>query len=92
MNDSPRVARTLDERGKAYGDYEPMAQAAQTLKGYMRSRQGWEHLDPYQRESLDMIATKIARILTGDPNKADSWHDIAGYAILCEERCPTETP
>ena len=33
-----------------------------------------------------MIVHKIARILAGDPNHADHWHDIAGYAILVEER------
>jgi hypothetical protein len=35
-----------------------------------------------QRESLDMIAHKIARILNGNPNVHDHWHDIAGYATL----------
>lgn len=29
-----------------------------------------------------MIFHKIARILNGDPNYADSWVDIAGYAKL----------
>ena len=29
-----------------------------------------------------MIAHKIGRILNGDPNYADSWVDIAGYAQL----------
>src|SRR5690606_10084595 len=32
---------------------------------------------------------KIARILIGDPNYADNWHDIQGYAKLVEERLPT---
>jgi hypothetical protein len=35
-----------------------------------------------QRESLDMIATKIARIVCGDPDELDSWVDIGGYAEL----------
>ena len=42
------------------------------------------NLKSYQRESLDMIVHKIARILNGDPNHVDSWHDIAGYATLVE--------
>lgn len=43
-------------------------------------------LDPDQREALEMIAHKIARILNGDPNYADSWHDVAGYATLVADR------
>jgi hypothetical protein len=39
-----------------------------------------------QREALDMIAHKIARIINGDPDYADSWVDIAGYATLVSER------
>lgn len=41
---------------------------------------------PDQREALDMIFHKIGRIVCGDPNYADSWHDIAGYAKLVENR------
>ena len=43
-------------------------------------------LDPDQREALEMIAHKIARIVNGDPNYADSWVDIAGYATLVADR------
>jgi len=43
-------------------------------------------LDADQIEALDMIAHKIARILNGDPNYADSWDDIAGYAKLVGDR------
>jgi len=34
----------------------------------------------------DMIANKLGRILNGDPNYADSWMDIAGYAKLVADR------
>ena len=44
-----------------------------------------------QREGLKAILQKIARILNGDPNYADNWHDIQGYARLVEERLPKET-
>lgn len=33
-----------------------------------------------------MIVHKIGRILNGDPNYADSWHDIAGYATLIDQQ------
>jgi hypothetical protein len=40
-------------------------------------------------EALDMIAVKISRILTGDPNYSDNWHDIQGFAKLVENRLLT---
>jgi len=43
-----------------------------------------------QREALEMIAHKIARILNGDPNYADNWIDIAGYATLVANRLEKE--
>jgi hypothetical protein len=39
-----------------------------------------------QQEALDMICHKIGRIINGDPDYADSWHDIAGYAQLVADR------
>ena len=61
---------------------------AQNLKTAMRmtNPQAWEALDDDQKESLEMQAHKIARILNGDPNHADSWVDIAGYARLVADR------
>lgn len=45
-----------------------------------------DHLAPDQQEALDMICHKIGRIINGDPDYADSWHDIAGYAQLVADR------
>ena len=38
------------------------------------------------RESLEMLAHKVARILNGNPDYVDSWHDVSGYATLVEKR------
>jgi hypothetical protein len=43
-------------------------------------------LDADQLEALEMICHKIGRIVNGDPNYADSWIDIAGYAKLVADR------
>jgi hypothetical protein len=43
-------------------------------------------LYPDQLQALDMIVTKIGRILTGNPSHLDSWIDIAGYAKLVSDR------
>lgn len=81
------LAETLSQRGKVYGPFLRQASIACDLKGVMRSYIRWEdQLAPDQREALEMMAIKIARIINGDPNHADSWHDIAGYAQLVANR------
>ena len=63
-----------------------MSFTVQRLKEVMRGSGEWERLPPAMKESLDLIATKIGRVLHGDFNAKDTWHDIAGYATLAEER------
>jgi hypothetical protein len=75
-----------DERGRQYGDFTHQGVIAQDLKEYMREQDGWKRLKSHQKESLDMIAHKISRILNGDPQHRDSWVDIAGYAQITAER------
>jgi hypothetical protein len=80
------IDETLAERSR-YGDYAEMCKITQELKYCMKYRH-MQKLKPYQQEALDMIAVKIGRILAGDANYADNWHDIAGYAKLVEDRLP----
>jgi hypothetical protein len=77
---------TLNARESTHGDYQANAHLAQQLKTILHNKINWSRLASDQQESLDLICTKIARILTGDPNHADSWHDIQGYARLVERR------
>ena len=64
---------------------------AQDVKERMRGTSGWSNLSAHQRESLEMIAHKISRILNGNPNNHDSWIDIAGYAKIVAERIHRDT-
>lgn len=80
------VVAVLEERGKRYGKFTGHAAITQRLKDAMRSTAGWERLSPDQKEALDMNAHKVGRILNGDPDYADSWVDIAGYAKLVADR------
>jgi hypothetical protein len=80
------IDEILDERGKRYGKFKDHADISQIIKGLLQSRAGWHRLKHDQKESLEMIAHKIARILNGDPDYADSWVDIAGYAQLVADR------
>ena len=72
----------LTARGQRYGEFSSHAYITQELKGVMVATNKWKQLSDPQKESLEMIAHKIGRILNGDPNYSDSWHDIAGYAML----------
>jgi hypothetical protein len=76
------VNETLEVRETTYGSYLNVAMYAQLIKNDLRSMKNWNSLPPHMRESLDMIANKIGRIMNGDPYYKDSWHDIAGYATL----------
>jgi hypothetical protein len=80
------LEQTLKERGQTHGDYTLQATVAQRLKSDMADTPNWEKLNCAQRESLEMFATKISRILVGNANHKDNWHDIAGYAKLIEDR------
>jgi hypothetical protein len=82
------VDAVLAERGSRYGNFIDHARITQDLKGVMGEfllDQG-KRLDDDQIEALEMIFHKIGRILNGDPNYADSWIDIAGYATLVANR------
>lgn len=87
----PNVKSTLAERGARYGEFALHATIAQMLQDIMRTPTGWGRLSFVQRQALTVIADKIARILNGDPNYRDNWHDIQGYAKLAEDRCEDTT-
>ncbi len=78
-----KIEDTLAERGDTYGSFHNLARTAQALKEVMHGTEGWQHrLNYTQMEALEMVATKIARILNGDPYHVDSWHDAIGYLTL----------
>jgi hypothetical protein len=82
------IVETLTERGSRYGTFTSHAKVTQDLKRvvFLHAANNGRHLDDDQREALDMICHKIGRIVNGDPNYADSWIDIAGYAKLVADR------
>lgn len=82
------IDATLAERGTRYGDFSDHARVCQALKKVQMMQPGWERLSAVQKQALEVIADKIARILTGDPDYDDNWHDIQGYAKLVEDRLP----
>ena len=79
------VQKTLKARGKRYGTFPEGARISQNLQSAMRDSPNWEELSADKKEALQIIQHKIARMLNGDPEYADNWHDIQGYAKLVEE-------
>jgi len=82
------IQATLQERGNRYGKFTGHAEVAMDLKRVIYRHQALRKqvLRDDQQEALDMICHKIGRIINGDPDYADSWHDIAGYAQLVADR------
>ena len=73
----------LTIRGQRYGPFDGHAELSQLLKISVRGHDngaGWGRMTAAQREAMDMILHKVARIVNGDPDYTDSWTDIAGYA------------
>lgn len=90
LNDS-LIAATLAQRGSRYGDFNDNANLSQYLEHCIHRQPGYDNLSNLHREALKFIFQKISRIVNGDPNYADNWHDIQGYAKLVEDRLSKET-
>lgn len=85
-----RVEDTLKQRSSVHGDYVKQSNLHDELlaliEPYMKK------LKPQHRQALNAICMKISRILVGDDNFPDHWHDIGGYAKLGEESCTYVDP
>ena len=80
------TSETLKERGSRYGNYLAQTKISKALQNRMRQTSSYHELDPDMQDALEMIAVKVSRILNGDPDYADNWEDIAGYATLVANR------
>lgn len=91
MTTTSDLGRTLDERQKTHGDFSDHARITQRLKAVieeeliLRHERNQPPLNYKQRESIDMIEHKVGRIIAGNPDFADHWDDIAGYAVIAKE-------
>lgn len=79
------IDAVISERGSRYGRFEDGAAIMQSLKDIARNSPSWSKMKPNQREAMDMIMHKIGRVLNGDPDYADSWIDIQGFAKLVSD-------
>lgn len=84
MTESVNVNEILNQRENTHGKFSNHAKISQDFKTILHYSdiEKWESLNYDQREALDMIVHKIARILNGDADYVDHWADIAGYSTL----------
>ncbi len=81
------AAKLIAERAATHGPFLRNAATAQGIKAAFRSDGArWESLPADVREALDLIATKIARVITGGAEYLDHWDDIGGYSRLVADR------
>lgn len=76
------INNTLAARQNTHGDFETGALISQAISDALHSGVSWGGLSAAQKEALEMIAHKLARIVNGDPLFVDSVRDIIGYATL----------
>lgn len=86
LKETTKIEDTLKERGSRYGEFDTHAQYAERINNVFESSPNWQIMKPDSKEALRIIANKIGRILNGDPEYDDNWHDIAGYATLVKNR------
>jgi hypothetical protein len=82
------VDQTLNERAQDYGTFRDGAALMQGIKRLLAGHAA-KHDKTFaddQWEALEMMVHKIGRIVNGNPDKVDSWIDIAGYATLVADR------
>lgn len=83
------IEATLAERQAQYGCFEDVAFVTENIMAVLSKvrTNGLNDLPHTHRMALYMIASKMARIVNGDFNHKDSWHDIGGYSKLVEDLC-----
>jgi hypothetical protein len=74
--------KIIEDRQETHGNFVDNASVAQRIKAVLRTAPGWDRMSPVQKEALDLISIKVARIVSGKNREPDHWKDIKGYAYL----------
>ena len=80
------IEQILEERGSRYGEYAEVSLVSQNIKSAMRHSRNWQHLPADMKESLEMTANKLSRLLNGDWSYTDNLTDMIGYLKLVLDR------
>ena len=76
----------LNERKNTHGNWPDQCKATAAIKAVVYNAAAGKGITDEMEEAIDMIATKLGRIATGDPHFEDHWRDIAGYATLVADQ------
>ena len=87
MSAGGHVGALVNERQTTHGQFSQNAIYGQQLRSLFRSSPRWPQIPAVQAEALDMMATKLSRILSGQGDCAEHWEDLEGYARLAREAC-----
>ena len=87
IDDEPKseIEQTLAQRQSQYGCFEDVAFVTQGMIELMR-KCNYDKMPASHQMALSMICSKMARIVNGDFNFIENWHDISGYATLVENK------
>lgn len=77
---------------KTDGPFKTTANFSQTLKDDFRTGNNWNSMNDMQKEALDVIAVKLARILNGDAGFREHWSDITIAANLAASNASPSMP
>ena len=77
------IDATLAERQSTYGSFEDVTFVTENIISILK-KCNYDSMPHTHRMAMYMIASKMARLVNGDFNHLDSWHDIGGYAKLIE--------
>lgn len=74
------IYETLNERANTHGDFYKGAETFSDLFDLLVKNKS--NLNKHQLYAMNMILSKVVRILNGNADEVDHWKDIAGYATL----------
>lgn len=78
------IKLTCGDRDAEYGDPRQNMSCAGELKSVIR-RYMVRDITPAELEALDMVLTKMSRVVTGPQVKRDTFTDMATYAAIAGE-------
>lgn len=74
------ITETLAERSQTHGNFEQGAEVFAPLFEILADNK--DHLSKAQLYAVNMVMSKLVRILKGNANEQDHWQDIIGYCTL----------
>lgn len=87
------VNETLDKRGEVYGNFGQGVSLEAEILSLINGRHYAHHgidMPIWYEVAISKIVMKLSRLAVS-PMHADSWHDIAGYAVLVEQHLKENT-